>query len=100
MKNYWVFFWFFKIYNITSFNFFICNNITIERLRCYSIKIVKDKLLEQKRIKEETLAIIIDNMKNVEHKIDMTENKFNKILEYLENHINSKIKQINLTDMD
>jgi hypothetical protein len=39
-------------------------------------------------------------MKNVEHKIDMTENKFNKILEYLENHINSKTKQINLTDMD
>ena len=39
-------------------------------------------------------------MKNVEHKIDMTENKFNKILEYLENHINNKIKQINLTDMD
>ena len=39
-------------------------------------------------------------MKNVEHKRDMTENKFNKILEYLENHINNKIKQINLTDMD
>ena len=75
-------------------------NIIIERLRCYSIKIVKDKLLAQKRIQEETLKIIIDNMKNVEHKIDMTENKFNKILEYLENHINNKIKQINLTDMD
>jgi hypothetical protein len=75
-------------------------DIIIERLRCYSIKIVKDKLLAQKRIQEETLKIIIDNMKNVEHKIDMTENKFNKILEYLENHINNKIKQINLTDMD
>ncbi len=56
----------------------------IERLRCYAIKIVKDKRSEEKRKEEENLKIIIDNIKNIEHKIDLTEDKFNKISEYLD----------------